>query len=91
MVHQILMQLAGSSSMQDAQQPLANISLLPGLLGQQLGAAQGGAAPQEPPDLEQVRVDMLLLPSACLPRQGMITQASPDGNSSTVLQLTDVE
>ena len=87
MVHQILMQLAGSSSMQDAQQPLANISLLPGLLGQQLDAAQGGAAPQEPPDLEQVRVDVVSSPSACLPRQGsMLTVACPDSNSSTVLQ-----
>ena len=91
MVHQILLQLAGSSSMQDAQQPLANISLLPGLLGQQLGAAQGGAAPQEPPDIEQVRVDTVLWPSACLTRRGMITGASPESNSSTVLQVAFVE
>ena len=91
MVHQILMQLAGSSSMQDAQQPLANISLLPGLLGQQLGAAQLGAAAQEPPDLEQVRVDVGLSPSACLPRQGMITGARCNSNSSTVLQIGFVE
>ena len=90
-VHQILLQLAGSSSMQDAQQPLANISLLPGLRGQQLGAAQGGAAPQEPPDIEQVRVDTVLWPSACLTRRGMITGASPESNSSTVLQVAFVE
>ena len=53
MMSQVLMQLW--ESRQDAQQPLASISCLPELLGQQLAARQGAGALQEAPDHEQVR------------------------------------